>query len=645
MEKIENSQNLPTEISEDSKVIKIAMVGHVDHGKSTLIGRLLYDTDSLPDGKFEAIKAMSARRGMPLEFAFVMDAFQAERDQAVTIDSSYTWFKSKKRNYVLVDSPGHTEFLKNMVSGVANCDAAVLVVDALEGVCEQTRRHAYLLHMLGITKVIVAVNKMDTVSYQKKHFDSVKDIIRSYLYEIGLEALEIVPVVAREGCNITKNSREMEWYSDSTILEALDQLELYELENDRPLRMPVQDIYHFDSRRIIAGRLESGSFRVGDKVLFSPSNRKARIASIESWPAESEIKTAVMGISVGITLDEKIFIERGEVMSHLDEAPLESNVFCALIFWLGNIPLKIGDEYKIKIGPFEANVEVQSIQKSIDIDNPNKIMPGSSTTEINRNGLAELILRSKTILPLDEYTKNPKTGRFVLMHAYDVVGGGIINMKGYPDQRDLITEKGTNLFAVGHRVPASSRSQRNGHIGGVVWLTGLSGSGKSSIALEVERILFQKGYNVYLLDGDNVRSGLNANLSFSPEDRAENIRRVGEVAALFADAGMVVITAFISPYRADRTRAREAMGRLDDNSPFREIFIKASLNICEERDPKGLYKKARSGELTDFTGISAPYEEPDSPDLIIDTSNQSIEASVEHLVNFILQEFQMSVSG
>ena len=618
--------------------MQVAIVGHVDHGKSTLVGRLMHDTGSLPEGKVEAVRQMSERRGMPFEWAFVMDAFQAERDQAITIDAAHIWFKSDKRNYVIVDAPGHREFIKNMVSGAANCDAALLVIEAAEGVREQSRRHAYLLHLLGVEQVVVAVNKMDAVNYDGARFQAVESDIREYLGEIGVTPQRVVPVSAREGDNIASPSNNMGWYSGPTVIDALDELSTPGGLDDLPLRMPVQDVYHFDARRIIAGRIESGSLAVGDEVVFSPSNRTAHIASIEAWPEARRPERAGAGLSVGVTLDEQLFIERGEVMSHATDLPMESNVFRGHIFWLGRKPLHVGGQYKLKLGAFETPVEVQSIDRVVDTDDLSISEPTDQDARVERNGIGEIVLRSRAMIALDEFAANARTGRFVLVDDYDIAGGGIISMHGYPDQRDLITEKGTNLFAVGHRVPRAARLQKNGHRGGVIWLTGLSGAGKSTVALEAERVLFQKGYQVYVLDGDNVRGGLNANLSFSPEDRAENIRRVGEVAALFADAGMVVLTAFISPYRADRDRARSALDRTDD-AAFHEVYIKASLEVCEERDPKGLYKRARAGEVADFTGISAPYEEPEGAELVVDTSDQSPEQSVAALVSYIERTF------
>ncbi|MBO6679110.1 adenylyl-sulfate kinase [Parvibaculum sp.] len=617
-------------------LLRIVIVGHVDHGKSTLVGRMFHDTGSLPDGKYESIKAMCERRGVPFEWAFLMDALQAERDQGITIDTSQIWFKTDARDYTIIDAPGHKEFLKNMITGAAQSDAALLIIDAAEGVREQSRRHGYLLHLLGIRQVAVAVNKMDLIGYEKEQFDLIEQEYRDYLTSIGVTPTFVIPVSAREGDNIVKESTAMAWYKGPTVVKALDSFLPKATAVDRPLRFPVQDVYKFDQRRIIAGRIEEGSLAVGDELVFSPSNKTARVQSIEAWstiPGKEQPTEAFAGESIGITLDEQIFVERGELASHVEHAPIETDVFRARIFWLGHEPMVKGKSYRIKLGTMEAPVTVQSIESIIDTSD----LSNTSSHQVERNQVAEIVLRSRRMLALDEFEKAPKSGRFVLIDKYDIAGGGIISMEGYANQRDLITSRSTNITRVAHGVTTEARAFKNGHKGGVLWFTGLSGAGKSTVAVALEKKLFEKGYNVFVLDGDNVRHGLNANLSFSPEDRAENIRRVGEVAALFARAGMIAITSFISPYRSDRDRARQA----SDGGDFHEIFVKADVATCEARDPKGLYKKARSGEIKDFTGISAPYEEPDSAELTIDTSALSVDESVETLVNYVEMKFKV----
>ena len=610
----------------DNKPLKIVIVGHVDHGKSTLVGRLIHDTGSLPEGKMETIRDMCDRRGMPFEWAFLMDALKSERDQGVTIDTSQIWFSTDHRKYVLIDAPGHKEFLKNMVSGAAHAEAALLVIDAEEGVREQSRRHGYLLHLLGVRQVAVAVNKMDLVKYSKGRFDEIEAEIHTYLDEIGIAPTHIIPVSSREGDMIVNQSERMDWYEGPTVSQALDLFEAPVAPTDLPLRFPVQDVYKFDERRIIVGRVESGRLRVGDTLLISPTNKTVRVASIESWNSPAPVLAASAGQSIGITLADQVFIERGQIASNVENLPVETNVFRARIFWLGRKPLIVGKTYKLKLATSHYNVVVQAIERVIDTGD----LSSAEAEKVERNAVAEVVLRSRGMMVLDEFVNNPAMGRFVLVDEYDAVGGGIISMEGYPDQRQSVTVKSTNIFSVNHRITPAARSASNGHRPGILWLTGLSGAGKSTIAVELERQLFLKGYHVYVMDGDNLRHGLCADLGFSPEDRTENIRRVGEMASLFADAGFIVITAFISPYRADRQRARAIR-----SEQFHEIYIKAGLEVCEKRDPKGLYKKARKGEIEMFSGISAPYEEPEEPECIVDTASLSVSESVAWVMEYI----------
>jgi bifunctional enzyme CysN/CysC len=390
--------------------------------------------------------------------------------------------------------------------------------------------------------------------------------------------------------------------------------------------MLVQDVYKFDQRRIVAGRVEAGRLEVGDEVVFSPSNKTARIRSIETFAVPETPTSAAAGESVGVTLETQIFVERGEVMSHLDDAPMETNVFKGRLFWLGGEPLTVGAQYTLKLGTLECPVTVEAIDRVVDTE----ALDRDDKERIERNAVGEVVLRTRRLLALDEHHVSAATGRFVLVHDYVPVAGGQISMEGYPDQRNLVTVRSTNITAVGHGVTLDARTARNGHQGAVLWFTGLSGAGKSTLALALEAELFAKGYQVYVLDGDNIRGGLNANLGFSPEDRAENIRRVGEVANLFADAGFIVISSFISPYRSDRQRARAAAGER-----FHEIYVKAPLQLCEERDPKGLYRRARAGEITDFTGIQSPYEEPDDPQLVVDTSTLAVEDAIAQLLEYV----------
>jgi bifunctional enzyme CysN/CysC len=612
--------------------INLVIAGHVDHGKSTLIGRLLHDTDSLTEGKMAAVKAMSERRGMPLEYAFLLDALQAERDQGITIDTTQVLFNSKKRSYLIIDAPGHKEFLKNMISGAAQADAGVVVIDVEEGIQEQSRRHCYLLRLLGLKEIIIVVNKMDLIEYSQRKFNRLKKQIVDYLSEIDLDCKAVVPISARDGEGLIDLSEKMPWYTEPNFIDTLDQLPEVNSTNDLPTRLPIQDVYKFDERRIIAGRIESGTLKIGDELLFTPSNKRAAIESFEVWNAKDQKTKAIAGESVGIILNEEIFIERGHIASLSTDAPIETNVFRGKVFWIGNKPIIAGDRLKIKIGTAEHISEVQSIENKIDLSSLEAI----DVDRLEKNDIGEVVFRTKSTVALDPFEKNHRTGRFVLINEYETVGGGIVSMQGYADQRGLYDVTSENIMAVSSRVDINARVANNGHKGGIIWLTGLSGAGKSTIAIEAEHQLFLKGYQVNVLDGDNIRFGLSADLGFSPEDRTENIRRIGEVAKLFAEAGILVITAFISPYKQDRDRIRVIAGDI-----FHEVFIEADLEICENRDPKGLYVKARNGEISDFTGISAPYEKPRNPELVIDTGEQGIGDSTTKLLSYIDEKFSI----
>ena len=626
-------------MSEQKKPLcHIVVVGHVDHGKSTLIGRMLYDTDSLPEGKYEELKAVSEKRGTDIEWSFALDALQAERNQAVTIDTTQIFFKTDKRPYVIIDAPGHKEFIKNMISGASLADGAVLVVDARDGLQEQTRRHAYLLHLLGIRQVVVSVNKMDLVDYKQERYQQVQQDVEKYLEDIGVSAMAYVPISARKGEGIASVSEHMPWYEGGSVLDLLDGFSLATSIVDQPLRFSVQDIYRegHDKRKII-GRVETGVLRKGDRVVLSPSNQTATVASLCVWPEDESKVKALAGEAIGFTLDKPLFVERGDIVSHDMRMPKLSNAFQAHLFWLSEAPLVVGEKYKMKIMTREVNVIVREINKVVNTED---LSSEQKAEAVHKNDVAEVTFESREMIALDSWDKNIRSGRCAFMKDYEIVGGGILNVDDYPDQRAQMFQKTKNLTEVDHLLDYELRSMRNGHKGSVIWFTGLSGSGKSTLAMQVEQHLFQKGYQVYVLDGDNVRMGLNADLGFSPEDRAENIRRIGAVASLMADAGFIVISAFISPYKSDRQRAREAAkGR------FHELHIKASVETCEERDPKGLYKKARAGEIAEFTGVSAPYEAPDSPELVVDTENLSVDGCVETILNYVEKNIRLKETG
>jgi bifunctional enzyme CysN/CysC len=615
--------------TENVSRLRVVFVGHVDHGKSTLIGRIFYDTKSLPEGKVEQIQAACKAEGMEFEYAFLLDALLEEQEQNITIDTTQIQFRTEKRPYVIIDAPGHKEFLKNMITGAASADAAVLLIAADEGVQEQSRRHGYLLSLLGIKQVVVAVNKMDLVDYAEDVFLKVRAEYQEFLKQIGLEARLFVPISARNGRNIVARAPETPWYSGPTIIEALDGFASQALPTELPLRLPIQDVYRFDDRRIIAGRIESGTLRIGDKLVFSPNNKTAAVKSIENWNGPVR-EQAGAGESVAITLTEQIFVERGHVASHEGDTPIETNRIKANLFWMGRKNLEVGPRYRLKLTTQELDCELVSVDRIIDASTLETVGNGSRKF-VARNDVAEVTIQTRGPLVLDNHDRNAVLGRFVIMDDRHVAGGGIIFGGVYTDRTK---PKSSNIFWSEGDVTAEHRAFRNGHKGAVIWLTGLSGSGKSTISNALERELFNQGMNAYVLDGDNIRHGLNSNLGFSPEDRVENIRRVAEVATLMADSGMIVITAFISPYRQDRRRAREIA--LEGGCDFIEVFVDAPLEICERRDPKNLYKKARAGEIKQFTGIDAPYEAPEDPEIAVRTDlltlNESITAIMETLL-------------
>jgi bifunctional enzyme CysN/CysC len=608
--------------------MKIVFVGHVDHGKSTLIGRIFYDTHSLPEGKVDQIKAACREEGMEFEYAFLLDSLLEEQAQNITIDTTQIQFKTDQRSYVIIDAPGHKEFLKNMISGAASADAAVLLIAANEGVREQSRRHGYLLSLLGIKQVVVAVNKMDLVDHSQKVFMQLQEEYTAFLKQVGLEARLFVPISARNGSNVAvRDTTALAWYDGPTIIDALDQFDQAPSVEKQPLRFPIQDIYRFDDRRILAGRIETGTVQVGDRLVFSPNNKTAIVQSIEFWSAPKR-SFAVAGESVGITLAEQIFVERGHVASHEVDTPIESTRFKARLFWMGRDNLQLGRRYKLKVTTQEVEAEVVSIERLIDASTLDTV---TERSYIAKNDVAEVTIKTRSPLVMDNHDQNSTLGRFVIMDGHQVAGGGIIFGGVYTDRTKV---KSSNIFWSEGAITAKHRAVRNGHKGAVVWLTGLSGSGKSTISQALERELFNRTMQSYVLDGDNIRYGLNANLGFSPEDRTENIRRVAEVSNLLADAGCVTITAFISPYRVDRRRAREIA--LEKGVSFIEVFVNAPLEVCEQRDPKNLYKKARAGEITQFTGIDAPYEEPEAPELVIHTDKKSLQESVSQILEYLI---------
>ena len=599
----------------DESPLKIVVVGHVDHGKSSIIGRLFYETGGLPEGKFEEIQKMCEVRGMPFEWSFLMDSLQEERNQGITIDTTQIWFKTELRKYVIIDAPGHKEFIKNMVTGAASSDAALLIIDAKEGIREQTQRHGYLLKLLGIKQTIVIVNKMDLVDYSENVFKKLKQEFLEVSKSLGLSLNLFLPLSAKQGDGVTKFGESLSWYQGPNLVEALDGLNAGGTLDDRPLRFPVQDIYKFDDRRIVAGRIESGSIKKGDEVIILPTGKKTVIETVEGGKGER----AISEMSVGLVLRDPHFVQRGDVIVHKENYPPLSHEFITQIFWLGNKPLKEGKTYKAKINTNEFKVQVKKVYHGVDPDGSEEF----ECDEIEKFFIGKVSFTSFKTLPIDTFHENPSTGRFVLLEEFDIVGGGQI-LKVENEQSNFLSHSAVNR---------EKRNSFNNHFSGVLWMTGLSGAGKTTLAKKLENYLFQKGYQVVVLDGDELRKGISQNLGFSSEDRLENIRRVSHLASFLAKSGFITIVSLISPLKLGRERARAIC------TPFYEIYVKSSLQSREERDIKGLYKKARMGEISDFTGVNSPYEEPENPELTIETEHLTPEESLSRLEEFVEEKF------
>ena len=561
--------------------LRLVVVGHVDHGKSTLIGRLFYDTGSLPAGKYEQLVAIAQRRGVPFEFANLMDALQAERDQNITIDTSQIWFRTPKREYVIIDAPGHKEFVKNMVTGAARADAALIIIDASEGVQEQTRRHGYLLRLIGVRNVVIVVNKMDLVDYSQEVFDSVSREYRAFLSSIGVEAQVFIPVSARQGDNIASRGENLKWFNGPAVLEALDAIpDAAEITN-QPLRFPIQDVYRFDHRRILAGRIEAGTLRTGDQLLFLPSGRTSVVRSIESWNSP-QVESLSAGDPAGVTLSDQLFVERGSVAVHANDAPSLATEFTARIFWLGRTPLAAGRRYKLKLVTQEVECEIKSLEEVIDASTVQTIAGADS---VRTNDAARVVIHTRRPVAIDLFERVATLGRLVLVDGFDVAGGGIV--VDIPERfaaANVVADAGVNADV--SQVARGERHLRHGHRGAVVWLTGVPGSGKTTFAKALERQLFERHIQVFVLDGENVRPGLSSDLGVSGSDREENMRRVAEVAKLFAEAGSVCIVSFTSPTRAERERARRAMDIEDGPGiPFLETYLSTLNDSSSQYEP------------------------------------------------------------
>jgi bifunctional enzyme CysN/CysC len=603
--------------------VRIVIVGHVDHGKSTLVGRLLHETGSLPDGKLEMLQAVSARRGMPFEWSFLLDALQTERDQGITIDTTQIRFRTPSRDVVLIDAPGHAEFLRNMITGASQADGAVLIIDALEGVRDQTRRHGYLLHLLGIKQVAIVVNKMDRVDFSAARFKEISDEISTHLIDLGVTPSAVIPISARDGDGVAEHTPRVGWYNGPTVVEALDALEPARPLEQLALRLPVQAIYKFDDRRIVAGRVESGHLSAGDEIVVMPAGKIAKIKTVESWPVTPLTGNQGAGRSVGITLDRELFIERGDVIAHAGATPRDTRRIRARIFWLHDKPLSKGDQILIRLGTRESRASVVAIEKAVD---PGELS-NTETRAIMRNHVGEIDISLAQPVAADPYQDNPRTGRLVIEVNGRIAGGGLV-LSVDAGQRAIPID----IVPVESALRLEERSARYRHHGAVIWLTGLPGSGKSTLARALERQLFSRGGSPILLDGDTLRAGLNGDLGFSAQDRTENIRRLAEVATHLARNGHVAIVAAVSPSAEDRAAAR----RIADTS-FREIHVATPAEVCESRDPKGHYAKARAGTLQAFTGIGNDYQPPAAAELRIDTSARTVSDATDEIERMLAE--------
>ena len=572
--------NMKATETKPSENLNIVIVGHVDHGKSTLLGRLYADTGSLPDGKLEKVQAICKQQGKEFEYAFLFDAFLEEQEQGITIDTARTFFMWKGRQYIIIDAPGHKEFLKNMISGAARAEAALLLIDALEGVKEQSKKHGYLLSLLGVRQFAVVVNKMDLVGYRQDVFDGIEKEYREFLGQFKAVPAQFIPVSAKLGDNIANRSQAMSWYSGPTVLDTLSAFQKETARSEQPLRLSVQDVYKFDARRIITGRITAGRLKVGDHLVFSPSNKRANIRTVEAFNIEPQPTEGQAGQSIGITLDEQIFVERGEIASHQEHLPSVSTAFRANLFWLGKKPLEKGRKYLLRVATKEVDCEVASIHRIIDTMD---LAQQQGSNSVGKNQVAELTLRTKAPVAFDLSASFEATGRFVLVDEYDIAGGGIITELVHDDQEFLREEARRRDFAwVKGEVTVEDRAQQYGHRAAIVLITGGRHTGKSFLARKLEGRLVADGRHAYLLDGENLRRGLDADLSEEERGQTtEMARRYGEVARLLIDTGLIVVST-TNPFGLAYREASEAIRTLVHPAPVIAVHMS---KIAEEPPP------------------------------------------------------------
>ncbi|MBR9867909.1 MAG: sulfate adenylyltransferase subunit CysN [Oceanospirillales bacterium] len=608
---------------EQKSLLRFITCGSVDDGKSTLIGRLLYESKLLFEDQLAAVEAESKKfgtQGDNIDFALLVDGLAAEREQGITIDVAYRFFSTDKRKFIVADTPGHEQYTRNMVTGASTADVAILMVDARRGILTQTRRHSYLTSLIGIPHIVVAINKMDLVDYAEKTYTRIKEDYIEFARQIGIEQITFIPMSALAGDNITEPSNNMPWYHGTTLMGYLETVQVDdELMQKQPFRMAVQWVNrpNLDFRGF-SGQLASGVIRPGDRIRALPSGKESTIATISTY--DGNLPQAVAGQSVTLTLNDEIDISRGDMLTSAAEPASIGKQFETTIIWMHEEPLMPGRTYLMQIGSKTVTASITDIKHQVNVNT----MEHLAAKKLELNGIGECNISLDQDIAFDPYKTNRDTGSFILIDRMtnNTVGAGLIN---------FALRRSTNITVQHSEVNKAVRSSLKTQKPCIIWLTGLSGSGKSTIADLVEQKLLASGHHTYLLDGDNVRHGLNKDLGFTDQDRVENIRRIAEVSKLMVDAGLIVITSFISPFTAERQMARDMV----EEGEFIEIFVNTPLDVAEDRDVKGLYKKARRGELKNFTGIDSPYEAPEAPELDLKTVEMTPEEAADKVIELL----------
>lgn len=599
--------------------IRFVTCGNVDDGKSTLVGRLLHDTGGLTEDQLALLHTESRRKGLETpDFSFVFDGLEAEREQDITIDVAYRYFTTARRRFTVLDAPGHPQYTAKMAAACSQADAAVLVVDVTRGLSEQTRRHAQIVALMGVRQLVLAVNKMDAAGFSRAVFEAVADVFRRFAAPLDLQRIDCIPVSALHGDNVFTHGEAMGWYAGPTLMECLESLSSAAALDSGPLRLPIQFVARDGNARRYCGSVRSGTLRAGQKVTLYPTRQAVTVTRI--WAGADAIDSAGSGRAVAVEIAETVDIGRGTLLADGSSAPELHDRAVATLLWMDRSSLFPGREYLMRAGTSEVHASVTRIHGKRDPD----MVSHGDVRHLEANEIGECSLKLSAPLAFDPYRTCPPTGGFVLIDP-------VTRATAAAGMFQASAGAGANLVWQALDVDQRARAAIKGHRPCVLWLTGLSGAGKSTIANLVERALHDAGVHTYLLDGDNIRHGLNRDLGFAPADRVENVRRIAEVARLFVDAGLVVLVSFISPFRQER-RAARALVRPDE---FVEIHVKASVETCERRDPKGLYRRARLGEIPHFTGVSSPYEAPEAPEIVIDTEISSAETAARQIVEWL----------